>query len=170
MLKLKPNRDYIVDSVYQNSSLWKIRHQILGARIRLTTPSSNFRMPSLGVVYPRCIRNAQIEVYSGVLRGQVFNFTRFLASIIPLHVEVCECKAYPFPHREGGGKCLPNEHGAYCASCGLACMPRYVDNGIGPTEFWGAKSWHHDWEWESDCCECNVYSNSTLTVDYEPEE
>ena len=101
------------------------------------------------------------------MRGQKIYLNRFTATIIS-NREVCNCAAYPFPHTEGGGDCLKNENDAWCGSCGLACIPRNVDNGIGETEFWGIKSTHHDWVWESDCCGSNVFGNAERTIDYDP--
>lgn len=82
----------------------------------------------------------------------------------------CHCKAYPFPHREGSGKCLANEDGPFCGECGQPCTVRMADKGIGTYEFWGQKCTDTRIEAESDCCSAAVYSNHTLTVNYESDD
>ena len=43
-----------------------------------------------------------------------------------------------------------------CEECGEECEGTYVDQGIGPVEFWGVKSWHKDVVYVSDCCEGGI--------------
>lgn len=41
-----------------------------------------------------------------------------------------------------------------CGQCGeYVEAPYEEDLGLGPIEFWGAKSWHHDVQWVGECCE-----------------
>ena len=82
----------------------------------------------------------------------------------------CHCKAYPFPHREGSGKCLANEDGPFCGECGQPCTVRMADNGIGSYEFWGRTGFDRRIEPESKCCSAPVYSNHALTINYESED
>jgi len=67
----------------------------------------------------------------------------------------CNCPAYPFPHREGGGAC-GGEDATYCEDCGEQCDVIKVDEGIGWTEAWGVRSCHHDYQWVSDCCHAGI--------------
>lgn len=70
----------------------------------------------------------------------------------PRTQETCTCKAYPFPHRLGGGECNREEvSGPYCRDCGSNDV-RMVDNGIGPFEYWGSRGVHHDWQPECHIC------------------
>jgi hypothetical protein len=39
-----------------------------------------------------------------------------------------------------------------CGHCGENCNVVEIDEGIGPYEYWGAKSVHHDFVKVSDCC------------------
>lgn len=56
---------------------------------------------------------------------------------------------------------------AYCGSCKEPCDIGWVDDGIGPVEFWGAKSWHHDWNPVSDCCEEHgLWTDAECTVEF----
>ena len=69
----------------------------------------------------------------------------------------CNCPAYPFPHRPGGGKCqAPKEGQLVCEDCHGACEGTYVDFGIGTYEFWGAKGVDRQVAWASECCEATV--------------
>jgi hypothetical protein len=43
-----------------------------------------------------------------------------------------------------------------CVSCGREVTPEWVDEGIGPYEFWGDKGTHHDWCCKSPCCGAEV--------------
>ena len=45
---------------------------------------------------------------------------------------------------------------AYCLECGQPCNPKRVDYGVGRIEVHGYMATHHDWQWESDCCEAGV--------------
>lgn len=40
-----------------------------------------------------------------------------------------------------------------CLNCGQLCHARLADYGVGKIEVHGHKTTHHDWQWESDCCE-----------------
>lgn len=84
--------------------------------------------------------------------------------------DACNCKAYPFPHREGSGKCYTNEEGPFCGECGKPCKASAVDNGIGSYEFWGQKCTDTRIEIESECCDAPVFSNAALTVNYDPSD
>ena len=81
--------------------------------------------------------------------------------------ENCHCKAYPFVHRLGSGKCWGNDSGPFCGCCGQPCSPRRVDNGIGAYEYWGCKGVHTQIDIESDCCDAAVFSDAALTKNYE---
>jgi hypothetical protein len=67
----------------------------------------------------------------------------------------CNCPAYPFPHRWGGGKCSGNRY--VCTSCAQECYVKREDFGIGPYEYAGAPGVHHCYADVSDCCEADVY-------------
>lgn len=45
---------------------------------------------------------------------------------------------------------------ARCLECGEICHPKKVDYGVGRIEVHGHIINHHDWQWESDCCEAPV--------------
>lgn len=56
----------------------------------------------------------------------------------------CDCAAYKFPHRLGGGACQrEDESGAYCRDCGSQDIGA-EDFGIGAYEFWGRKGVHRE--------------------------
>jgi hypothetical protein len=40
-----------------------------------------------------------------------------------------------------------------CSECKKSCKEAYRDFGYGLTEYWGAKSSHHNWQWVSACCD-----------------
>lgn len=69
----------------------------------------------------------------------------------------CKCPAYPFPHRPSGGECqAPKDGQLVCKDCGGICEGTYIDSGIGPYEFWGAKGYDSVVDWVSECCEANL--------------
>lgn len=43
-----------------------------------------------------------------------------------------------------------------CPECGEPCSPKECDDGLGPIEFWGAKSFDSRPYWGSDCCEADI--------------
>ena len=51
-----------------------------------------------------------------------------------------------------------------CVSCGRKVTPAWVDEGIGPYEFWGDKGTHHDWRCESPCCGAEVVAGEEHLV------
>ena len=70
----------------------------------------------------------------------------------------CNCTAYPFPHRPGGGKCQASKDAhLMCEDCRGSCEGTYVDFGIGSYEFWGAKEVDRQVHWVSECCEATVF-------------
>lgn len=84
------------------------------------------------------------------------------------HAETCRCKAYPFPHREKGGKCHARDHGPYCGHCGEPAEPVPIDFGIGHYEAWGAAGCDRNVQTVSRCCEATLYSDASLTIEYQP--
>lgn len=76
----------------------------------------------------------------------------------------CNCPAYKFPHRFGGGACSGAQE--ICMSCGDECREARVDFGIGPYEYWGDRGVHHDYANVSDCCEAEVYR---ISEQYRPQ-
>lgn len=169
MLKLKRNRVYRVTDLYPESGYYNVRGDLIDCTIHVSLENFQPPMPRYNLSLPCTLRHARVCVDTGNMRGRVIMLTYFTAHVIDTR-EQCSCKAYPFPHTKGGGRCLDTGVEAYCGSCGYSCYPKWVDNGIGPTEFWGAKSWHHEWEWESDCCSSSVFANPEQTIDYEGEE
>jgi hypothetical protein len=67
----------------------------------------------------------------------------------------CECPAYKFPHREGGGFCHVGIE-PVCAACGRVCQPIDIDVGIGPVEYFGARSFDREIVEASDCCGSDI--------------
>lgn len=65
------------------------------------------------------------------------NVTNKATTVKRARETTCRCDAYRFPHREGGGKCLPPEERDYDPSC-ADCM----GTGIG----WGGP--------DSSCSSC----------------
>lgn len=82
--------------------------------------------------------------------------------------ETCRCRAYAFPHREASGKCFAKEHGPYCGHCGEAAEPVQRDFGIGAYEAWGATGFDRNVQTVSRCCEATLYSDASLTIEYQP--
>lgn len=82
----------------------------------------------------------------------------------------CNCAAYKFPHRMGGGKCeqaIDSRYTEYylnpegekrvrfkplCSFCKLPCIALKVDRGIGRNEYWGSVTVHSEIVEKSDCC------------------
>lgn len=164
MLPLKPRRQYLISDVLEKSGYYRYRTQLID---RMIIPKPPIFDNCGSAKLPHNIRCGYVKVLTGVMRGQTIYLNRFTATIISRR-EVCNCGAYTFPHTEGGGKCLTNENDAWCDSCGLACTPKYIDEGIGETEFWGISSVHHDWVWRSDCCDSEVKGNAERTLDFDP--
>lgn len=52
----------------------------------------------------------------------------------------------------------------YCGACKEPCEGQFLDFGIGPYEFWGAKSCDIDIHWVSECCEADIYEDKECTV------
>lgn len=70
---------------------------------------------------------------------------------------VCNCHAYPFPHRKYGGACAGvNE--PTCEACGKACDTKEIDFGIGSFEAHGEKGFDRRVGTVSKCCEAPVSS------------
>lgn len=82
--------------------------------------------------------------------------------------EPCTCKAYSFPHRYAGGKCLSKHHGPFCGDCGQPAEAKREDFGYGALEAWGQRFTHRDVRTVSRCCEADLYENASLTIEYEP--
>lgn len=86
----------------------------------------------------------------------------------------CNCSAYRFPHRAGGGTCEARpltrwdswrrafvaEPQPLCAHCGRPTDAVTVDFGIGPYEAWGVRGWHRDVHTVSECCEASLVDNT----------
>ena len=73
--------------------------------------------------------------------------------------KLCYCKAYPFPHRAGGGKCSgPGEY--ICEYCGQVADGAFVDLGIGPYECRGTPGFDTNVQWVSRCCEATLLENT----------
>lgn len=76
--------------------------------------------------------------------------------------EPCNCSAYPFPHRPGGGACnVEFLTDPVCSNCFHNCGVVVEDQGIGPYEFWGSKGVHHEYVAVSSCCKEEVISALT---------
>jgi hypothetical protein len=43
-----------------------------------------------------------------------------------------------------------------CSECGEKCFGHWVDEGIGPFEFWGYKGVDNQWFFVSDCCDAEI--------------
>lgn len=57
-----------------------------------------------------------------------------------------------------------------CAECKKPCVPRVVDLGIGPYEYWGSKCVDRRPALVSDCCEAEVLDENGWVIsaaDYE---
>ncbi len=59
-----------------------------------------------------------------------------------------------------------NGQQAFCGECKEPCEIGWADDGIGPTEFWGHKSWHEDWQPYSDCCSASLWATPECTVEF----
>lgn len=68
----------------------------------------------------------------------------------------CNCPAYKFPHRAGGGKCLVGTGVNVCSECGNECDVVTVDEGVGSFDFWGEKGIDEKLVEVSSCCEAEV--------------
>ncbi|HJV52820.1 MAG TPA: hypothetical protein VJ652_15235 [Noviherbaspirillum sp.] len=79
----------------------------------------------------------------------------------------CTCKAYPFIHRAGGGKCHDDGSGCFCGSCGMPASPVRRDFGYGALEAWGNRFVHTDIQTVSECCEADLYADASLKTFYQ---
>lgn len=85
--------------------------------------------------------------------------------------EICKCRAYPFPHRLGGGVCCNTSlDEPICEECLCHCNGVWVDFGIGSYEFWGARGFDTRWEYVSDCCEADLFTDQSCERFYDPPE
>ena len=62
-----------------------------------------------------------------------------------------------------------------CPECGKPCDAKQCDDGIGPVEFWGAKSHDSRPYTGSDCCDAeledaNAFDDLDARADYEYEQ
>lgn len=53
----------------------------------------------------------------------------------------------------------------YCENCGKECATKWVDNGVGPYEFWGSRGVDRRLEEVSRCCEAPVTDINPHPVD-----
>ena len=59
------------------------------------------------------------------------------------------------------------DNGPFCGSCGEPCEGGWIDFGLGPFEFWGAKGYDSHVEWVSTCCESGVFTSADLSSELE---
>jgi len=65
-----------------------------------------------------------------------------------------------------------------CSECKREANGHSCDFGIGPVEFWGAKSVDSDVQWVSECCDADLLDESGCNIEppeppereYEPPE
>ena len=50
----------------------------------------------------------------------------------------------------------PPDVDGWCDNCGEPCVGVWIDEGIGPYEYWGTRGVHHDWTVASDCCKATI--------------
>lgn len=68
---------------------------------------------------------------------------------------VCNCHAYPFPHRKYGGACAGvNE--PTCEECGKVCDTEEIEFGIGSYECHGEVGFDTRTATVSSCCHAGV--------------
>ncbi len=82
----------------------------------------------------------------------------------------CDCRAYHFRHRLGGGACFGKHHGPFCGKCGEPAEPERADFGIGHYEAWGRSGIHRDEAIVSRCCEAELFEDASLTEPYHHDE
>jgi len=164
MRDLKCGQLYNVTKLHEGSAFYSVRSQIEGCVVVLA--GTNYDVGSRG--HHSSVRNAKVRFITGSLRGKVIVLSWFQAKQVPR--DVCTCGAYKFPHTQGNGKCVATGDDLFCGDCKLPCNASSVDNGIGETEFWGVKGWHHDYCYQSDCCEAEVYTDSELQCQAEEPE
>ena len=173
MYKLKPSRHYVIDEVYPESNYACFKDKLEGSTCVVTKSRIDPKLPTQldlpsTVETSRHVYHARVKILNGSYYGRIILLTHFSAHILD-NRDQCTCKAYPFPHTKGGGKCKDYSYDAYCGSCGLACIPKWVDEGIGETEAWGIVKIHHDYVWRSHCCDEYIYGDCELETEYEPE-
>jgi len=84
-----------------------------------------------------------------------------------MKTKTCHCGAYPFPHRQGGGRCEAPSY--ICSICRSPCEGVELDFGIGPYECHGYVGVHRDVHFVSECCEGDVLDPITnMEVHYAP--
>lgn len=55
-----------------------------------------------------------------------------------------------------------------CEECGKECTGQWVDFGIGPYEYWGARCVDTNYQYVSNCCEAPILDASGAYVEYDP--
>lgn len=73
----------------------------------------------------------------------------------------CNCKAYKFPHRFGGGECKAVQDEPICSECLEPCQPVQCDDGIGWNEFWGSVAFDSRPYIGSSCCSAECLDPET---------
>jgi hypothetical protein len=164
MKKLETRAQYEIKEIYPESGFYAMRKNLIGAAIKLSKPG-NIEIPRTNLSISTAVRHAYIEILDGTFRGKKLCLTNFLARKIRFE-DTCECAAYPFPHRLGGGACEGDLAEAFCSACRLPCKPLYVDEGIGPYEYWGAKECQTIMAWVSDCCHEHMFEDSLFSQDF----
>lgn len=53
----------------------------------------------------------------------------------------------------------------FCDDCNEECGTEWVDLGIGPYEFWGARGNHTDYQEVSDCCGADFTHEDELELE-----
>lgn len=54
-----------------------------------------------------------------------------------------------------------------CSDCGKECEVIWIDVGIGPFEFWGAKGVDRSFQCVSLCCEAPMHDEDGKEIDYD---
>lgn len=115
------------------------RHKLVAQRrYRITRGGSAY--PHLVNLNVRVLDNDWCEVLEGSMRGQRIPTFGLSLRANPER-EICNCVAYKYPHRKGGGTCLANEFGPFCSECGLPCDAHLV-KGDNPGSFAVVSSCH----------------------------
>lgn len=152
---------YNVTEVFPESTMYLDRDKVIGSLVKLGS-GGNIQRPRYNLSIPPAVRHAHVIFLNGPMRHEDHLLTFFLARKQDRR-EICKCSAYPFPHKQGGGKCKATEFDHFCDSCGGPCHPISAIGAMMPGEPMPPGNVM------SSCCHARVWMDGARTRPFEPE-
>lgn len=91
---------------------------VLGRRYRISHGGSAYS--HLGGLEAEAFNERTLRILAGAFAGFLVPSADVNYKVLELR-KVCRCRAYKWPHRQGGGLCLAAEDGPFCGQCGQPC-------------------------------------------------